>query len=135
MGTGEVWYEDSKPVWGSKSFRVEHPECKTRWFTINRSDDIRVWRIFPGFILYFIPTIWAGDYMPSYGVKLECNQGAKGAPAAQQQQQQQQQTVIIGVPGGNVQGAGTAPVPSGCQKDRDCKGKRVCNAGACVDPR
>jgi hypothetical protein len=27
------------------------------------------------------------------------------------------------------------PCPTGCGKDTDCKGDRVCEAGACVDPR
>jgi hypothetical protein len=36
------------------------------------------------------------------------------------------------VPGGG--GAVAAPAASGCQYDTQCKGERVCSAGACVDP-
>ena len=27
------------------------------------------------------------------------------------------------------------PVPGGCKKDTDCKGDRICEAGACVSPK
>ena len=31
-------------------------------------------------------------------------------------------------------GQTSAPRPAGCSKDTDCKGERVCKAGACVEP-
>lgn len=131
LATGELWYEDSEPVWVSKTFRVEHPDCKTRWLTINRSDDVSVGRVFVG-LFTLVPLLWSGDYEASYGVQMECS--VAKASGGQQQQQQQQQTVIIGVPGVNVQGPGGGSVGAGCAKDTDCKGERVCTAGACVNP-
>ena len=134
IGTGETWYEDSSPVWTSTRFRLEGNDCKTRWLTINRSDSLSGLRIVAGFFV-LLPWVWAGDYHPSYGAAMECEGKAAGR-GEQQQQQQQQQTVIIGIPGAAITGApAQADSGSGCTKDTDCKGNRVCQKHECADAK
>ncbi len=74
LGHGEVFYQDSKPVWGTTTFRIEAPGCNPKLLTIFRSDDISFWRVVGGFIV-IIPWFWAGDYEKSYGVVLDCHKG------------------------------------------------------------
>ncbi|MCA9545714.1 MAG: hypothetical protein KC613_15020 [Myxococcales bacterium] len=75
IGTGQGDYSDSKPVWGSTTFRIEKEGCETKELTIHRSDDISVGMVIGGFFL-IIPWLWAGDYHRSYGVSLQCGRKA-----------------------------------------------------------
>ena len=138
LGTGEGTYEDLQPVWADTQFRAEKKNCDSRTITINRSDDISVFRILAGFFV-ILPWIWAGDYLPSYGIPLQCEGDDDGKPSPQQQQQQQQQqTVIIGVPGAvapSVEPPQKNHSDEGCRRDSDCKGDRICKKRECVDPK
>jgi len=73
LGTGSAQYQDSKVWWGRTRFRVERAGCRDKTLLIKRGHKFKTGRFIASFLLFWPTLFWCGDYLPSYGVNLECD--------------------------------------------------------------